>query len=274
MGGGKSKLFKIKRFYQQIKGINFDLSGSNNIVYFYLSKNILDGFLNKTIKKTYFINFLISISGNNNIINLYFSDLNSDDFISILKNSAICLVSNNNNITLNFPIIFQNSAIYSASDLSYIFFDSKIKSYAMRINCTGGKNQFCKIGKNTTFGDVTIDINDMSNCIIGEDCMFSYGIFLICADSHTVFDKDTFEVVNKPVDVLTIGNHCWIGAGSTIIKNACIPNNTIIGFKSVVTKKFTEEYTAIAGNPAKVIKTNVDWDRASIYDFINKKTKK
>jgi serine acetyltransferase len=34
-----------------------------------------------------------------------------------------------------------------------------------------------------------------------------------------------------------------------------------VGAKAVVTKKFTEEYTAIGGNPAKVIATNVDWDR-------------
>jgi acetyltransferase-like isoleucine patch superfamily enzyme len=43
------------------------------------------------------------------------------------------------------------------------------------------------------------------------------------------------------------------------MKNAVIPNHSIIGIASVVTKQFFEEYTCIAGNPAKVIKTNVAW---------------
>ena len=39
------------------------------------------------------------------------------------------------------------------------------------------------------------------------------------------------------------------------MKNAQIPDETVVGIHAVVTKKFTEKYTALAGVPAKVIKT-------------------
>ena len=34
---------------------------------------------------------------------------------------------------------------------------------------------------------------------------------------------------------------------------------------SIVTKKFNQEDIIIAGSPAKIIKENVSWDRASAY---------
>ena len=59
----------------------------------------------------------------------------------------------------------------------------------------------------------------------------------------------------------SIGKHCWIGAGTFIGKNVSIAPNNIIGAKSVATKSFDEEYTAIAGNPAKIVKRGITWGR-------------
>ena len=64
----------------------------------------------------------------------------------------------------------------------------------------------------------------------------------------------------SPQGVL-IGDHCWIGQGATFTKNAIIPANTVVGLQSVVTKSFREEFTALAGNPTKVIKNGVKWSR-------------
>ena len=219
----------------KIKCIDFDLSGYNNSIYIYMQDGYSNNFY-KTLSKTFFKSSII-IKGNNNIIKFKIP-MNT-------VNSCFEILSDNSLIELNENISLNNSHII----------------------CRAGKNQFCKIGKNTTTVGLYIDIDDISSCIIGEDCMFSYGIYLRCADGHTVFNKKTLDVINKPIGVLTIGNHCWIGEGVTITKNAYIPNNTIIGLKSVVTKKFTEEYTAIAGNPSKVIKTDVDCDRMNIAEY-------
>ena len=51
-----------------------------------------------------------------------------------------------------------------------------------------------------------------------------------------------------------IGSYCWIGMGSVILPNVKLGSHCIIGAGSVVTKSFPN-YSVIAGNPARVIKT-------------------
>lgn len=244
LGGGKSKLFKIKRFYQQIKGINFDLFGSNNTIYIDISDVVSYGKFIKSFSNSIFNNFCISVYNDNSIVKL------------------------------KFPMEVYSSSIRVGSNSSYLEIGNNVLIRNSLISCECGNQPICKIGKYTTFGGVIIDVHDVSSCIIGEYCMFSYDVCLRCSDGHVIFDKDNKEILNIPKNNMIIGNHCWIGHRAILTKNVILPNNTIVGTDSLVTKKFTEEYTAIAGNPAKVIKTNVDWDRASIYDFINKKNKK
>ena len=47
----------------------------------------------------------------------------------------------------------------------------------------------------------------------------------------------------------------------TVLKGSEVPNNTTVAFRAIVTKKFTEENTILAGAPAKVVKNNVNWER-------------
>ena len=44
-----------------------------------------------------------------------------------------------------------------------------------------------------------------------------------------------------------------------INKDVILPRGTIVGIGAVVTNAFNEENTVMAGNPAKVIKKNVQW---------------
>ena len=46
-----------------------------------------------------------------------------------------------------------------------------------------------------------------------------------------------------------------------ICKNTLIPDNCIVGISSVVTKKFETKNCVIAGNPAKVVKEDIKWNR-------------
>lgn len=45
----------------------------------------------------------------------------------------------------------------------------------------------------------------------------------------------------------------------------------IFGINAVVTKRFDEENTIIAGNPAKLVKRNVKWQRESTYELFKKR---
>lgn len=54
-----------------------------------------------------------------------------------------------------------------------------------------------------------------------------------------------------------IGDNCYIGPGAIIFGDINIPDNTTIGANATVNRSFNEEHTAIAGTPAKVVKTDM-----------------
>lgn len=67
---------------------------------------------------------------------------------------------------------------------------------------------------------------------------------------YTKLDKDLS---------VKIGDDIYIGTNVNIAPGTIISNLNLIGMGSVVSGKFLEEQTIIAGNPAKVIKTAIDW---------------
>lgn len=98
--------------------------------------------------------------------------------------------------------------------------------------------------------------------------MFSSGITLINSDTHPIYNFETMEICNKAKHNINIGNHVWIGHGVTVMKNVSIPDDCIIGWNSVVTKSFNEPHCAIGGNPARIIKRGITWDKCDENLFI------
>jgi len=76
-------------------------------------------------------------------------------------------------------------------------------------------------------------------------------------------DRATGEVKGARPDPIVIGPHCWLGRECVFTKGAAIPHDTVVGIRAVVTKRFAEPHTALAGCPAKVVTTNLDWDGAT-----------
>jgi acetyltransferase-like isoleucine patch superfamily enzyme len=173
----------------------------------------------------------INVEGSNNTIRIFLPTKIDTLTITICPDAGNTLVEIGANIRGSLSIFFRN-----------------------------GIEQSVRIGNNTGFGGVGINsVFDNSNCVIGNNCMFSHSIVVWVSDTHPIFNKNTGESLTTSGNVV-IGDHCWIGENVRITKRAIIPNNTIVGVSSVVTKTFTEEYTAIAGNPAKVVRTGITWD--------------
>ncbi len=126
----------------------------------------------------------------------------------------------------------------------------------------------CKIiiGEDSIAEDIIIRmLEDDLELSIGKDCMLSSDIQIFCSDIHTIYDTN-----NQPINrgsKIEIGNHVWVGMGAYIAKKSVIADNCIIGMKSLVAGKFAEPNCVIAGNPARVVKQNVNWDRRPIKHF-------
>lgn len=99
---------------------------------------------------------------------------------------------------------------------------------------------------------------DERKIIVGSKCLFSSNIHIVTTDSHSILDLKSKKRINKGEDVV-VGERVWITAGVSLLKGSAIAAGSVVGHKSVVTKKFVQENCVIAGNPAKIVKENIQW---------------
>ena len=92
-----------------------------------------------------------------------------------------------------------------------------------------------------------IDKTNPKGLTIGEKTMVTFDAIVL---SH---DYASRRHAAKTV----IGTHCFIGCGSIIMPNVTIGNHVIVAAGSVVTKD-VPDHCIVAGNPAKVIKTDIE----------------
>ena len=100
-------------------------------------------------------------------------------------------------------------------------------------------------------------------CYINVNCNFIDDGLITIGDKTMFGPTVTVATVGHPInpalreymycDHVTIGNNCWIGAGSIICPGVTIGDNTVIGAGSVVTKDIPANCVA-AGNPCRVIR--------------------
>ena len=129
-------------------------------------------------------------------------------------------------------------------------------------NFTTYSGSFVYVGTNAVLklgGNSFINTNSSINCIksieIGSNTWISDNVAISDTDSHDVI---TNGEKNKSVKPIYIGNHVWIGKNAIILKGVKIGNGAIIAAGAVVTKDVSEK-CLVGGNPAKVIKQNIDW---------------
>ncbi len=121
-------------------------------------------------------------------------------------------------------------------------------------------NNTVEIGKHSTFINCYFAVNDNDGkIIIGEDCMFSGQITIRNSDVHSVLNKEG-KRINMGKNTI-VGNRVWIGAGAAILKGTEIGDDVVVGTQSVVAGLSVPCGCIVAGNPAKIIKTDIHWCR-------------
>lgn len=118
-----------------------------------------------------------------------------------------------------------------------------------------------RIKKASSFmGLVRLFNHEPSSIEIGEDCMFAGEILVTTSDMHPVFDADTDARINPALPIV-IGDHVWVGMGVSILKGVTLGSGSVAGMSSLVTRGVYPEKCVIAGNPARVVRENIRWDR-------------
>ncbi len=110
----------------------------------------------------------------------------------------------------------------------------------------GGK---IEIGNNVFFNH-NCSITAVKKIVIGNSCMFANNLVIVDHD-HVVDEKGVTS--NLMAEAVIIGDRVWCGANVTITKGVHIGQGAVIGANSVIVHD-VEEYSVVAGTPAKVIK--------------------
>jgi acetyltransferase-like isoleucine patch superfamily enzyme len=180
-------------------------------------------------------------------------------------------------------VTFSHCTIINHGKNNRIFVGDSSTLFQCKIDIEGNDNEI-KIGACSGFDHATIGITGNGNQIligdhcssnprlflgvtggtkllVGSDCMFASDVFVLTTDAHPIFKQNNLNVaINPPRDV-TVGEHVWVGHGATLLKGADIGKNSIIGASSVVTSGKYPEGSILAGNPSKIVKTDVTWKR-------------
>ena len=180
-------------------------------------------------------------------------------------NSQITINGKNNILVCEENVSLWNSKIDFNGDNSILYLSSNSFDYALNISING--NNVCFIGKNNFFNGIsTIVLSESKNVIIGDDCLFSYGIAIRVADGHLIYHTKTKDRLNFSKSIY-IGDHVWLGQSSMILKGTHIGSGSIIGANSVLSNKIVPSNTTFAGSPARHTKDDTFWIGYSVHPW-------
>jgi acetyltransferase-like isoleucine patch superfamily enzyme len=213
----------------------------------------------KKIKNKFYIIFFLLIKKPLYIIN-YNSNGNSFICKGLLINSSINVNGKNNQIFIDKGARLNNMHInVSGNNNRLILHKGVVFSEGGRIKLED-ENNLIEIGENTDFVNCFFAVSDYnSKIIVGSGSMFSANIVIRNSDVHSILNK-AGKRINHAKDTI-IGNHVWVAYGATILKGSHIEDDCIIGSQSVVAGLQMPQGSIAAGNPAKIVKEDIKWDR-------------
>lgn len=209
-------------------------------------------FRNKLINKLFnsFIGFnFFKIKGDRNKLDFSFS---------LLKKNKITVIGVANIIQTNQYTKIYNSNIHINGSDNKIIIGKNVFIQNIDIKLWGNNNILI-IGESTTFNtNCKIKVYEGKQIIIGSDCMFSYNVDMRTSDGHPIYENGIR--INDAEDI-KIGNHVWIGSDVGILKGSYIPNNSVVGTKTLYNKLFMQDNSLFVGVPVKLVRTNIKWER-------------
>ena len=130
-------------------------------------------------------------------------------------------------------------------------------STSICVNMEDDGNQIILGDHFTGGGNSELAAREGTSIVFGQNCLLSTNIRVSTGDSHSITDLNGKRT--NPSRSVIIGDHCWIGNTVLIFKGTTIGDNSMVGGGSVVAGKDFPANSLIAGNPAKIVRSGVNW---------------
>lgn len=186
----------------------------------------------------------------------------------LFLNKSHIKLGNNVRIQALKTLTAEHTALLSIGNNSVIYENARIEAL--------GNGQIT-IGENSIVGDARI--SSRSKITIGKNFLTSWNVFIQDFDPHPVNSIlrskqvdhmatnffPSFGIKPEPIPFefdfpqaeIVIGDNAWLGANVTILKGARIGDNCIIATGAVVIRGEYPSNSILAGNPAKIVKSNI-----------------
>lgn len=163
------------------------------------------------------------------------------------------------------PVIFNKKGakleIGQGTIIKSNFLSNLVGLYSRTIIVTRCKNAYIKIGKNVGISGATIYAR--KGIYIGDNTCIGGNCKILDNDFHPIDANKRNELMRNPnggddntyvkSKEIFIGEDCFIGCNTIILKGTRLGNRCIVGAGAVVSGEFPDD-SVIVGNPGKVIK--------------------
>ena len=95
--------------------------------------------------------------------------------------------------------------------------------------------------------------------VIGEDNRLGWNVLIRDSDGHPLMDSSgRAKPYTQPVHV---GRHCWLCSDSSLLKGSSLPEGSVLAYRAVLTKPFSQANALYAGIPAALARQDIHWPR-------------
>jgi len=108
------------------------------------------------------------------------------------------------------------------------------------------------IGNGSAVGEGFV-ISAESSIRIGDNCLLSYRVSVLDHDHITGYGIDPVHSGTTPGAPIEIGDNCFIGCGSVILRGVSLGRNCVVGANLVV-NRFFADCSVLAGAPGRPIR--------------------